>query len=390
MANESRKKPMRRVMIVGPLPPPVGGVETVTKAILDSNAFQDFEVHHFNLTKNRPKETAGKFNLGNLRWALIHFTRMIRSVRSFRPDVVYMPLVGTWTGFSRDSVLAWIGKRSGARVIGHVHGAWFYRILALKGIPGCLARKSISRFDALLVLGSWWKDSVSEYGYRGRVFVVPPTLDYRLFEVGRSYIRSYDADNPVGLFVGSVGRRKGVFELLEALHQLKLSGKPAKVVIVGGQEEVGEWADLMRLRDELGLENLAEFLGPMQGEPLYEQFRRADYFILPSHAEGLPVVLLESGSFGLPVIVTPVGAIRDLVKHNENGLLVQPGNVKEIAAAIDRLRSNPQDRSRFGTELRQAVIAYHPDAICGKISQIIHVILNSDASEKSLQKKNNQ
>jgi len=374
-----------RLLVIGPLPPPPGGVETVTKAVLDSNAFQDFEIQHLNISKNRPKETAGKFDLGNLRWALIHFFRMIRSARKFRPDVVYMPLVGSWTGFSRDSVLAWIGKRYGARVIGHVHGAWFYRVLALKGIPGRLARMCLSQFDALLVLGTWWKDLVSDYGYRGRVFVVPPTLDRRTFEVGHAYTRSYEAKDPMGLFVGSVGRRKGVFELLEALHHLKLAGKTARVIIVGGQEEEGEWEGLMRRCAELGLDGIAEFMGPMQGESLYEQFRRADYFILPSHAEGLPVVLLESGSFGLPVIVTPVGAIHDLVMHNENGLIIKPGDVNEIAMAIDRLRNNPRDRERFGTELRRAVGEYHPDAICTKIARTIQDVLNSDQNVQNIQ-----
>jgi glycosyltransferase involved in cell wall biosynthesis len=368
-----------RLLVVGPLPPPPGGVETVTKAVLDSDAFRGFEILHLNLSKNRPKETAGKFDLGNLRWAIIHFTRMIRSTRSFRPDAVYMPLVGTWTGFSRDSVLAWIGKHYGAKVVGHVHGAWFYRVLALKGIPGRFARKCINRFDALLVLGSWWKDLVSDYGYQGRVFVVPPTLNRQCFEAGRAYERSYATENPVGLFVGSVGKRKGVFELLQALHHLKLAGKPAKVIFAGGQEEEGEWEELMRRRTELGLENLTEFLGPVQGESLYEQFRRADYFVLPSFAEGLPVVLLEAGSFGLPVIVTPVGAIRDLVKHDVNGVFVQPGEVNEIAAAIDRLRSNPQDRERFGTALRLAISDFHPEEVCKKIVQNLQFVLNSDA-----------
>ena len=371
------------LLVIGPLPPPPGGVETVTKAVLESNALKAFVVHHVDISKKRPKETSGKLELGNLWWALVHFTRMIKSTRRSRPDVVYMPLVGTWTGFSRDCVLAWIGKRYGAKVFGHVHGAWFYRVLALKGIFGWLARKCLSQFDALLVLGTWWKELVSDYGYRGRIFVVPPTLDRRLFEVGRSYKRLYNAESPVGLFVGSVGKRKGVFELLEALHQLKLAGKAVRMVVVGGQEEEGEWDALMQRRRELGIEKFAEFLGPMQGELLYEQFRRADYFVLPSYAEGLPVVLLEAGSFGLPVISTPVGAVRDLVKHNENGLLIQPGDVNEIAAAIDRLHSNPQDRERFGSELRRAVTEFHPDVICTKITQAIQNVLTSDPNIQS-------
>jgi glycosyltransferase involved in cell wall biosynthesis len=372
-----------RLIVVGPLPPPPGGVETVTKAVLESNAFREFEIHHLDISKDRPKETAGRLDLGNLRWAMIHFIRMLRSMRSLRPNVVYMPLVGSWTGFSRDSVLAWIGKWYGAKVLGHVHGAWFYRVLALRGILGWMARKCLSRFDALLVLGTWWKDLVGNYGYPGQVFVVPPTLDRRLFEAGHSHTRAYDSEEPVGLFVGSVGKRKGVFELLEALHRLKLAGTRARVVIVGGQEEEGEWRDLMRRRAELGLDNIAEFVGPLHGQSLYEQFQRADYFILPSHAEGLPVVLLEAGSFGLPVIVTPVGAVRDLVKDNENGLLVSPGDVGALAAAIGRLRSSPQDRARFGTKLRRSVGAYHPDAVCTRIAETIQAVLNAGDGAKA-------
>lgn len=372
-----------RLTVVGPLPPPPGGVETVTKAVLESNAFRDFQVHHLDISKDRPKETAGRLDLGNLRWAIIHFTRMLRSTRSFRPNVVYMPLVGSWTGFSRDSVLAWIGKWYGAKVLGHVHGAWFYRVLALRGILGWMARKSLSRFDALLVLGTWWKELVSNYGYAGKVFVVPPTLDRRLFEAGRSYTRMYDSEEPIGLFVGSVGKRKGVFELLEALHRLKLEGTRARVVIVGGQEEEGEWNDLMQRRAQLGLDDIAEFVGPLQGQSLYEQFERADYFVLPSHAEGLPVVLLEAGSFGLPVIVTPVGAVRDLVKDDENGLLVQPGDVGALAAAIGRLRSNGHDRARFGTALRRSIGVYHPDAVCTRIAKTIQAVLNSGESAQA-------
>ena len=90
-SNTSDAYARPRLLVVGPLPPPVGGVETVTGAVLESFCFADFDVAHCDLTKGRPKSTQGKFDLGNLRWALIHFGRMRRSLREFRPDVVYMP-----------------------------------------------------------------------------------------------------------------------------------------------------------------------------------------------------------------------------------------------------------------------------------------------------------
>jgi hypothetical protein len=162
-----------KLLIVGPLPPPVGGVETVTKAVLSSPALDRFEVNHCNTTKGRPKQTQGKFDLGNMKWAIIHFSRMWRSCWRFRPDAVYLPVTATWSGFWRDSVLAGIAKLFGAKVIGHVHGAWFDRILVKTGITAKLVRTCLQFFDSLLMLGSVWKKMVEDYGYKSRVFVVP-------------------------------------------------------------------------------------------------------------------------------------------------------------------------------------------------------------------------
>ncbi len=61
-----------RLLVVGPLPPPIGGVETVTQAILESGAFRAFQIAHCDTTKGRPKQTQGRFDLENMLWALRH------------------------------------------------------------------------------------------------------------------------------------------------------------------------------------------------------------------------------------------------------------------------------------------------------------------------------
>src|SRR5262245_34973891 len=95
-----------RLLILGPLPPPIGGVETVTQAILESDAFREFDVAHADTTKGRPKQTQGRFDLGNFVWAARHIARVMEAVRRHRPDIVYMPVAGTWSGFLRDMALA--------------------------------------------------------------------------------------------------------------------------------------------------------------------------------------------------------------------------------------------------------------------------------------------
>lgn len=368
-ASAMARKP--RLVIVGPVPPSVGGVETVTRAVLDSQITERFDVCHCDITKHRPKETAGRWDVGNLIWAAIHFLRMARICRRFRPHLVYLPLTGTWTGFSRDSLLAFIGKWYGAKVVGHVHGAWFYRVLSAQGTVAHAVRYCLTRFDALLVLGSWWKGLVERYGYAGQVYTVPPTLSRDLYDVGQAHRTQYETE-PVGLFVGSVGKRKGVFDLLDALHVLReRHGTRVRMVIVGGQEERGEWRALHDRCAVLGLCDTVEFKGPLQGQSLYQHFRQAGFFVLPSYAEGLPVSILEAGCFGLAVITTPVGAICDLIRHGENGILIEPGDVNALAHAIARLHGSATERYRLGTELKRQVGSYHPKAVCLRIEECL-------------------
>jgi glycosyltransferase involved in cell wall biosynthesis len=361
-----------RLLVVGPLPPPIGGVETVTQAILESRAFDRFERAHCDTTKGRARQTQGKFDAGNFAWALRHFRDMRAAVRRLRPDVVYLPVAGTWSGFLRDMVLAWIARRSGAALVGHIHGSDFHFVLERRGIQAFWVRAGIGQFDTLLVLGGHWKRLIEAYGIHGRCAIVPSTPRREVFERGARFVRGGDPRPVVeGLFVGQVGRRKGVFDVLAALARCKAAALPFRLTFVGPAELEGEWDAVMRERARLGVEDVACFTGTLQGEELYERFAAADVFVMPSYTEGLPVVFLEAGVFEMPVIATPVGAIPDLVVNEQNGLLVEPGDVAAIAAAITRMTRDAEGRRRMGRRLRQDVEAFHPDRVCARIAEEI-------------------
>jgi glycosyltransferase involved in cell wall biosynthesis len=130
---------------------------------------------------------------------------------------------------------------------------------------------------------------------------------------------------------------------------------------VGPDQLPGE-LDAARARAaELALGTAVAFPGPLHGEPLYQQFETHDVFVLPSYNEGIPAVLYEAGTFGLPVVTTPVGAIGDLVRDGENGLLHAPGDLDALTAAVGRLVREPELRVRLGARLRADVRRFHPD-----------------------------
>lgn len=370
---------MTRLLILGPLPPPVGGVETVTRAVLDSPVFSQFDVRHCDTTKGRPKDTQGKFDIGNAYWAMRHFARMSVVVFRFKPHVVYMPLTATWSGFWRDAVLALIGRLGRAKIVGHVHAGWFGRILDVRGITGWLVRRVLAMFDALLMLGDGWREQVRQYGYPGKLFVVPSTFQRQVDQAAAAFARVYETNRPIGLFVGHVGRNKGVLDLLEAVARIG-SGMD-RFVIVGPPQFRGDWEAVMARTKALGLEQRVRFAGQLHGAELYNMFRSCDYLVLPSYAEGLPVVFLEAGCFGLPVIGTPVGSIPELLQHDVNALLVPPGDVNALTGAIMRLHTEPAVRRRLGSQLRRDVQAFQPDIVCARIAAAIIDVTSASAAK---------
>lgn len=357
-----------RLLVLGPLPPPAGGVETVTRAVLESGAFAGMQVWHCDTTKKRSKDSQGKFDIANLLWAGIHFMRMGHAMWRYRPNVVYMPLTATWSGFWRDVVLAWIAKRGRAKVVAHVHGSWIDRVLAARGNTERMVRFGLAQFDTLLALGEYWKKMIVDYGYPRPVVVVPSMFERRAADASNDFRRTHDVKRPRGLFVGQLGRHKGVLDLLHALARIKAKGELPLFTLVGGPQFAGDWEAILRLREELGLADVVTMTGILQGEALYEQFRVADYFVLPSYFEGLPVVLFEAGCFALPVIATPVGSVTDLIKQGSNGLLVQPGDIDGLEQAIERLLNDAALRQQLGLELKRSVRPYHPDVVCKQIA----------------------
>jgi len=81
----------------------------------------------------------------------------------------------------------------------------------------------------------------------------------------------------------------------------------------------------------------------------------ASVFVLPSYAEGLPMALLEAMSWGLPVIASPVGGIPQVVRQDDNGLLIDPGDVDALSGALRRLLAEPALRQRLGKAARATV-----------------------------------
>jgi glycosyltransferase involved in cell wall biosynthesis len=86
-----------------------------------------------------------------------------------------------------------------------------------------------------------------------------------------------------------------------------------------------------------------------------DELARAAIFCLPSHAEGLPMAMLEAMAAGKAIVTTGVGGIPDAVSDGENGLLVEPGQVAALADALARLLGDEAERRRLGERARATI-----------------------------------
>jgi glycosyltransferase involved in cell wall biosynthesis len=151
------------------------------------------------------------------------------------------------------------------------------------------------------------------------------------------------------LYVGNLIPRKGVRFLIDALHRLPKS-IPAKLLILG---EGTERARLEAQVHDLGLDGRVSMPGRVPEPELHRAFHEAHVMVLPSivdargDTEGLGVVLLEGMSYRIPVIGSAIGGITDIITDGETGLLVPPEDAAAIAAAIEKVATDPAYAGRI-------------------------------------------
>lgn len=131
--------------------------------------------------------------------------------------------------------------------------------------------------------------------------------------------------------VARLEARKGHGVLLQALRRLCDEGLPATLTLVG---DGGLRPSLEREVRALGLADRVRFAGWADGAAVARALAEARVAVLPSFAEGLPIVLMEAFAWGRAVVATDVAGIPELVRHGESGWLVRPGDVGALARAL--------------------------------------------------------
>lgn len=253
-----------------------------------------------------------------------------------------VPLVTTFFG----AELRWLGRSAAMRAV-------------LRAIVG--------RSDAITAISTDTARALERLVPGARVTVVPfgAAVDAPLAP------EPADADGPL-LFVGRLVERKGVAVLLDALARMGAARPPLDVVGDGPGREALE----ARAR-ALGIADTVRFHGTVPAPVLARHLARCGALVLPAvvdakrDTEGLGVVLLEALACGRPVIASAAGGITDIVRDDDTGVLVPPGDAGALAAAIAALRADPARARRLAESGRRHVAAsFSWDAIAPRLVDV--------------------
>lgn len=249
--------------------------------------------------------------------------------------------------FYRKSILLALARGMGCKTIFHLHGGEFrqFTLDEVSGLGRWWIRHTLEKSSAVIGLSPSWAEFLQTFAPRATVMVVansvklaslPPALPE---EEGRL------------LFLGRVEKKKGVFELIEAVASL--SGQyPCLRLVMGGE---GALVEARARAAELGIADRLELLGWIDPEQKAVELERASIFVLPSYHEGLPMAMLEAMAAQKAVVVTAVGGIPEAVQDGVNGLLIEPENVGSLAGALQRLLADRPLRLRLAAAGRATI-----------------------------------
>lgn len=211
-------------------------------------------------------------------------------------------------------------------------------------------RACFARARAIVTWAEWTKRGlIADYDVAAdKVHVIPPGVN-----TGRwveAHDRLDDGTTRV-LFVGGDLARKGGMVLLDALRNVREKGINVEVDLVT-RDDVSP-APGVRVHHNLTPNSSA----------LIELYQRADIFCLPTLGDCLPMVLSEAGALGLPLVSTDVGAIGEIVRDGETGLLVPACDADALAVAIERLAADADLRHRLGDGARRVTAADYDAAV---------------------------
>ncbi len=348
----------KNVLFVGPHYRQRGGMASVLEVYSKA-------IPYFNFISTYDNKNA-VYNIFYFLTALFKFTGKLISNRNIKIIHLHSASRGS---FLRKSIFILIAKIFSKKTILHIHGGEFKIFYQNSGRMRFLIRYILNTADEVLCLSDEWKSYFDLITNTTKSIVLnnPVVLPVS--------IKKTVPGKPVKvLYLNHITQKKGLFDVVEyfRLHQKELAGN-FKLTIAGA----GDTDQLLQIINKGNLNSIIEYKGWIAGKAKDELIQDCDVFILTSYNEGLPMSILESMSFGKPVIAGNVGGIPRIVRPGENGWLTAPGDIEALATVFNEIENYPGILTKYGERSLQIVQDYSPEKVNEKLDEIYTGLLNT-------------
>lgn len=269
----------------------------------------------------------------------------------------------SYVSFWRKRIFIFLAKLYGKKVVFHVHGGKFKDFTA--GNRQAVLQ-SLQKTDVVIALSDYWEEFFEKELNCPCVEVVPNIVPHPRLTAQDS------AGFVEALFLGAINDNKGIFDLVNVIAEHQDTLRSRFCLHIGG---IGETKRLKSLIAQHGIDDMVKYEGWIGEEQKAKLLSQADFFILPSYVEALPISILEAMSYRLPILSTPIGGIPEIVTNEKNGLLVEAGNKDSLFVSLQRMVNDAEMRSSMGKISYERVQPHFPENVCATLERIYTSLL---------------
>jgi len=322
-ANSDHTRTLGRLALIGPLPPPAGGMANQTLQLSRLLAGEGIQVEIVQV--NAPYQPAWAGHVPVLRAGFRLLPYLLRLWRAAgRNQLFHIMANSGWSWHLFAAPAIWIARLRGIPAVVNYRGGEAEPFL--RG-AATMVRFSLRRAAALVVPSGFLREVFGRFGMTARI--VPNIIDLEKFHPGDT--------RPGDIHVVVARNLEPLYDIASGLRALALLLRRHPGVRMSIAGSGPEQAALERLADELGISGLVRFTGRLDSFEMAELYRNSTLSLNTALADNMPNSVLEALACGLPVVSTEVGGVPFLVRHEETALLVRPGDAEGMAAAMARL-----------------------------------------------------
>jgi glycosyltransferase involved in cell wall biosynthesis len=354
------KASSKKILFIGPYPPPFGGIANQMKLLLESKLQYEFDILKLNI--NLPSEkTEIVSEKKRINWKKIYvgLYKLILLLYTEKPRVIYIQMNASKSCFREMLYMAITRLFSKTRIVLHFHGALKQQ---KKNFPFIIQQKN-NIFNKLVI------NTCFNLAHR-IIFLSKMILDeFKPILSKRNLKRSLAIENFTAielfvpfekekntiniLFVGRLSKAKGFFDIISIVQDIISQVNNVVFHFCGAPENERSLLKIKSVLQKLQRIGHIKLHGLVYGGEKKRIFSESDIMLLPTHVEVFPITILEGLAQGLPIITTNVSVIPTIIEEGKNGFLIEPGDIEALKDKLMYLLKNHDLRKTISNNNRK-------------------------------------